>query len=162
MITSKYQELARRKQRIQYRLRAVGWRARATPMFTASNIQYDLIERVHGLKVGGIGMMHSLVRHTGLVEAIDRAVHVLKVHLPYHESDHVLGIAYNILCGGTCLQDIELRQAASLRRSRSFAVPLGTPDEGEHERHGRGRVRLEQEVASVENVGFHPRQSSHP
>jgi hypothetical protein len=35
----------------------------------------------------------------------------LKVALPYHESDHVLGIAYNVLCGGTCLQDIErLRQ----------------------------------------------------
>jgi len=34
----------------------------------------------------------------------------LKVHLPYHESDHVLGIAYNGLCGGTCLQDIELRR----------------------------------------------------
>ena len=32
------------------------------------------------------------------------------MHLPYHESDHVLGIAYNVLCGGTCLQDIELRR----------------------------------------------------
>jgi Transposase DDE domain group 1 len=37
-------------------------------------------------------------------------VAVLKVHLPYHESDHVLGIAYNLLCGGTCLQDIEQRR----------------------------------------------------
>ncbi len=34
----------------------------------------------------------------------------MKVHLPYHESDHVLGLAYNVLCGGTCLQDIELRR----------------------------------------------------
>jgi hypothetical protein len=32
------------------------------------------------------------------------------VHLPYHESDQVLGIAYNLLCGGTCLQDIEQRR----------------------------------------------------
>ncbi len=32
------------------------------------------------------------------------------MHLPYHESDHVLGIAYNVLCGGTCLQDIEQRR----------------------------------------------------
>jgi len=51
--------------------------------------------------------MHRLAQHTGLVAAIDRQVEVLKVHLPYHESDHVLGIAYNVLCGGTCLQDIE-------------------------------------------------------
>ena len=47
---------------------------------------------------------------TGLVDAIDQHVQVLKVHLPYHESDHVLGIAYNVLCGGTCLQDIEQRR----------------------------------------------------
>ncbi len=54
--------------------------------------------------------MHRLARHTGLIEEIDRRVVVLKRHLPYHESDHVLGIAYNILCGGTCLQDIEFRR----------------------------------------------------
>jgi hypothetical protein len=55
--------------------------------------------------------MHRLAQHTGLVEAIDQHLHVLKVALPYHKSDHVLGIAYNVLCGGTCLQDIErLRQ----------------------------------------------------
>ena len=28
--------------------------------------------------------------------------------MPYHESDHVLNMAYNILSGGTCLEDIEL------------------------------------------------------
>jgi hypothetical protein len=28
--------------------------------------------------------------------------------LPYHESDHVLTFAYLPLCGGTCLQDLEL------------------------------------------------------
>jgi hypothetical protein len=54
--------------------------------------------------------MHLLARRTGLVEAIDESLHLLKVHLPYHESDHVLNIAYNILCGGTCIEDIELRR----------------------------------------------------
>ncbi|MBY0497263.1 MAG: response regulator [Cyanobacteria bacterium] len=65
---------------------------------------------MRGLASGGIGAMHQLAQHTGLVEAIDRHVKVLKVHLPYHESDHVLGMAYNVLCGGTCLQDIEQRR----------------------------------------------------
>ena len=37
-------------------------------------------------------------------------MHLLKIHLPYHESDHVLNFAYNALCDGTCLQDIELRR----------------------------------------------------
>jgi hypothetical protein len=79
-------------------------------MYRASNIQYEHSDRVRGLASGGIGVMHRVAQHVGLVEAIDRHVAVLKVHLPYHESDHVLGIAYNVLCGGTCLQDIERRR----------------------------------------------------
>jgi len=79
-------------------------------MYKASNVHYDLSGRMRGLDTGGIGAMHRLARHTGLIKEIDRRVVVLKVHLPYFESDHVLGIAYNILCGGTCLEDIELRR----------------------------------------------------
>jgi hypothetical protein len=79
-------------------------------MYRARNIRYEHSARVRGLTTGGIGAMHRVAQHTGLVAAIDRHVAVLKVHLPYHESDHVLGIAYNLLCGGTCLQDIEGRR----------------------------------------------------
>jgi hypothetical protein len=79
-------------------------------MFRAANIQYEVAERARGLSAGGIGAMHLLALRTGLVEAIDRNLHLLKVHLPYHESDHVLNIAYNILAGGTCLEDIELQR----------------------------------------------------
>ena len=46
----------------------------------------------------------------GLPEQIDERLQLLKVHLPYHESDHVLNLAYNALCGGTRLQDIEIRR----------------------------------------------------
>jgi hypothetical protein len=79
-------------------------------MYRARNLHYEHSDRVRGLATGGIGAMHRLAQHVGLVDAIDQGVEVLKVHLPYHESDHVLGIAYNVLCGGTCLQDIEHRR----------------------------------------------------
>jgi Transposase DDE domain group 1 len=102
--------MARRKRRIERRLRPRTWTAQPTPMYTARNIQYEHSDRVRGLAIGGIGAMHQLAQHVGLVAAIDRHVEVLKVHLPYHESDHVLGLAYNVLCGGTCLQDIEQRR----------------------------------------------------
>lgn len=110
MSTSRHQKLARRKRRIRYRLRAIVWSPQAKPMYRGSNIQYELGDRVRAIDVGGIGALHRVARHTRLVEAIDDRVQVLKRHLPYHESDHVLGIAYNVLCGGTCLQDIELRR----------------------------------------------------
>ena len=72
-----------------------------------------------------------------------------------HRSAELAGRAF-----GTFLQ--QATQATSLTRSSSFAFPLGTPDEVEHERHGRGRVCLEQLVAGIENMGFHPRQRLHP
>jgi hypothetical protein len=102
--------VARRKRRIERRLRPKTWTAQAMPMYRARNIQYEHSDRVRGLASGGIGAMHRLAQHTGLADAINARVEVLKVHLPYHESDHVLGIAYNVLCGGTCLQDIERRR----------------------------------------------------
>jgi len=79
-------------------------------MFTASNIQYEIAERARGLAHGGIGAVHLLARRIGLIDAIDNNLHLLKIHLPYHESDHVLNLAYNALCGGTCLEDLELRR----------------------------------------------------
>src|SRR5438270_13708852 len=96
------------KRRIERRLDKTDLRGCSRPMMTASNIHYEIAERSHGISVGGIGAIHALVRHIGLADAIDRRLEVLKIHLPYHESDHVLALAYLPLCGGTCLQDLEL------------------------------------------------------
>jgi Transposase DDE domain group 1 len=79
-------------------------------MLKASNIHYEMAERVQGVNCGGIGAVHLMVQRVGLVEDIDRNLHLLKVHLPYHESDHVLNLAYNILAGGVRLEDIEQRR----------------------------------------------------
>jgi hypothetical protein len=104
------QQLARRKRRIQRRLDQTKLGQPERPAFTASNIHYDIADKTHGLAHGGIGAIHLLARRLGLIDAIDRRLHLLKIHLPFHESDHVLNIAYNVLCEGTCLQDIELRR----------------------------------------------------
>lgn len=110
MTTNRHQKLARRKRRIERRLRPRTWKSQAMPMFRARTIQYEHSDRVRGLASGGIGAMHLLAQQTGLVAAIDQHVQVFKRHLPYHESDQVLGITYNVVCGGTCLQDIEQRR----------------------------------------------------
>ena len=113
-------KLKRRKQRIEYRLRDINWKEQNRPMFTASNIHYDIADRTRGLAYGGIGGIQLLARQTGLVEAIDDKLKLLKRHLPYYESDHVLNIAYNILCNGDCLEDIE-----RLRNDEVYLDALG-------------------------------------
>ena len=112
--------LRQRKQRIRYRLRNKQFKDQHDPMFSATNIHYEMADRAHGLAYGGIGAMHLLARRTGLVEAINRKLNLLKCHLPYHESDHVLNIAYNILCNGHCLEDIE-----RLRNDEVYLDALG-------------------------------------
>jgi len=89
-------------------------------MFTARNIHYEISDRTRGIAHGGIGAFHLLARKLGLIDRIDDRLHLLKIHLPYHESDHVLTLAYNALCDGTCLQDLELR-----RTDENFLDALG-------------------------------------
>jgi hypothetical protein len=108
--TSRTKKLINRKRRIVRRLRKRAWEFRDRPMLAASNIHYELADRVAGLGSGGIGAMHLLARRTGLIEAIDDRLRVFKIHNPYYESDHVLNIAYNLLAGGECLEDLELRR----------------------------------------------------
>jgi hypothetical protein len=103
-------QLERRKRRIQYRLEKAKLKNLDKPVFTASNIRYEIGDRLRAIAHGGIGAIHLLVQRIGLVDAINEKLHLLKIHLPYHESDHVLNFAYNALCDGTCLQDLELRR----------------------------------------------------
>jgi hypothetical protein len=112
--------IGNRKRRIQRRLDPAKRPGGARPQLTASNIDYEMAARTRAINCGGIGAAHLLARQLGLIDAIDRSLHLLKVHLPYHESDHVLNIAYNTLAGGTCLEDLEL-----LRNDEVYLDALG-------------------------------------
>jgi Transposase DDE domain group 1 len=79
------------------------------PLLGRANISYELSERTQGVAHGGIGMIARLVGSVGLAEAIDGSLELLAQHRRYHESDHVLNIADNALCGGRRLEDIEAR-----------------------------------------------------
>ena len=112
--------LRNRKRRIERRLAPRNWEEQPQPMMRASNIHYELSGRISATRYGGMGAMHTMVQGLGLVGEIDQNLELLKIHLPYHESDHVLNVAYNILSGGERLEDIELR-----RQDESFLNGLG-------------------------------------
>jgi hypothetical protein len=79
-------------------------------MMGGSNIHYEMGEKTRGFSYGGVGVFVQMARSLGLAKEIDSHLHLLKKHLPYYESDHVLNIAYNVLLGGVRLEDIELRR----------------------------------------------------
>jgi hypothetical protein len=105
-----FNRIRARKRRLHDRLDRDNYPEGDRPVIRASNIHYELAERTIATPYGGIGLMCQLARACGLVDAIDRHVHLFRVHLPYHESDHVLNIAFNALCDGTCLEDLEHRR----------------------------------------------------
>jgi len=112
--------LRNRKARIERRLAPRNWSDQPQPMLRGGNLHYEMAERAGAVGCGGLGVMHTLVQRVGLVQEIDEHLQLLKVHLPYHESDHVLNLAYNILAGGVRLEDIELR-----RQDENFLNGLG-------------------------------------
>jgi len=112
--------LRRDKRNLEKRLERKHFEDQPEPMFKDSNILYEIAERVRAIGFGGIGAIHKLVCRLKLNRAIDQSVELLKFHVPYHESDHVLNIAYNVLSGGLCLEDIE-----RLRNDESYMNALG-------------------------------------
>jgi len=108
------------KARIQRRLRKKNYTNQEKPMMGASNIVYEMAEKSQAQGCGGIGAIHLMAQRLGLVKDIDENLKLLKVHLPYHESDHVLNVAYNVMVGGQRIEDME-----RLRQSESYLNGLG-------------------------------------
>ena len=113
---------ARRRRKVKARhARARRSRAaRSRPVFGAGKVRYEIGARINAMSYGGIGVVRELVSKLGLAGEINRRLTLLKRHLPYHESDHVLNIAYNLLCGGTRLEDL-----GSLRNNAAYMDALG-------------------------------------
>jgi hypothetical protein len=107
---SLHRQLNRRKRRILHRIENQPGVEAHQPMMTASNIHYEHSERTRAISPGGIGAIHLLARMVGLIDDIDRDLHLLKRHQPYFESDHVLNIAYNLIAGGSRIEHLEVRR----------------------------------------------------
>ena len=113
--------ITRRRRRVAARhARAGRWGAQPRPMLNSGAVCYEVGANIDATAFGGIAAVHRLVTRLGLVERIDQDLQLLKVHLPYHESDHVLNLAYNVACGGTRLEDIE-----RLRHDSAYMNALG-------------------------------------
>lgn len=107
-------QLAERKRRIERRLEAArngqAPRRGGRPEFGGQNVRLEIADRTEAIPCGGIGAVQKLVDAVGLAEAIDAELGIISQPKPYRDSDHVLNLAYNVLCGGRVLDDIEIRR----------------------------------------------------
>lgn len=158
------QRWARREQgRIARRLKPVeGGREPLGPgpEFKARRIHYDVAERAHAVACGGIGAIHRLAHTVGLVQALDTRVPILKRRRPYSEADHILNIAYNALCGGQVLDDIEVRRndVAFLDALGARTIPDPTTAGDFCRRFSAGQIHTLMDVVNDVRVGVWQRQ----
>jgi hypothetical protein len=89
-------------------------------MLRGGSRRIEVSERLCATPVGGIAVLHRMVQSLGFDREINEPLTVLKRHLPYHESDHVLSLAYNVVAGGTSLDDLD-----RLREDESFLDLVG-------------------------------------
>lgn len=121
------QSLERERRLIARRLEEAVVPNASGPVLGRANISYELAARTKAVAHGGMGMIARLVEWSGLAREIDSSLALLKIHRPYFESDHVLNIAYNALCGGTTLDDIEARRGDRVFLDGIGAMSLPDP-----------------------------------
>jgi hypothetical protein len=113
-------KLRKRERRLAKRLDRKNKAHDDGPVFKTTNVKYEVSEKATAVRVGGVAAAHVLAKRVGLARAIDERLQLLKIHAPYHESDHVLNIAYVMLAGGEKLEDLEL-----LREDEAYMNVLG-------------------------------------
>lgn len=112
--------LERRQQELEARLDPYWQPETETAVMGSRNVAYAMGDKVRAIAAGGIGLVEQLVEAIGLRRYLDGRVNVLKRHLPYHESDHVLAMSYNLLSGGQAIEDLE-----RLRTDETFLDAVG-------------------------------------
>jgi len=113
-------KMQERKVKIEQRLERRNFPDQAEPVLRGGAVRYEMSGRQAGVGCGGVAAIHEMVKRLGLAEAINATVKLLKAHLPYFESDHILSLAFNVLSGGTRLEDLE-----RLRQDEAFMDALG-------------------------------------
>jgi len=96
------------------------WPERVGPVFTNRRVRVQVQQRGKITPYGGVSLVHDLAMRLQLDRDINRSIRLLKINVPYFESDHILTHVYNQYVGGHCIEDI-----ANLQHSDAVKHLLG-------------------------------------
>jgi hypothetical protein len=115
---------------------------------------YEISSQARAASDGGLPLIHQISIRSGLYDAI-QGVPVLKLHLPYTESDHILNITYNFFCGGRALEHIEYRRnnPAHLDMPGAHCIPDPTTAGDFCRRYSIDQINQLQEVINNVRIG---------
>jgi len=86
------------------------WPEHEGPVMRMPKLHAEAETRAEVTRFGGLALAERFCKRFGVAALLDEHIEVLKVHSPYHESDHILAQAFNLYVGGSCLEDMMLLQ----------------------------------------------------
>jgi hypothetical protein len=102
---------------------------------------------------GGLVLAQQFVRRFGVAKRLDDALMLFKRHAPYHESDHVLALAYTLYADGTCLEDQGALQGSEAVRRLVGACRIPDPTTaGDFLRRFKTSQEVEQLSGTIDEV----------
>ena len=102
---------------------------------------------------GRLMLAQQFVRRFGVAKRLDESLMLFKRHAPYHESDHVLALAYRLYADGTCLEDQSALQGSEAVRRLVGACRIPDPTTaGDFLRRFKTAPDVEQLAAVIDEV----------
>jgi len=102
---------------------------------------------------GGLVLVQQFVRRFRVAQRLDESLRLFKRHAPYHESDHVLALAYTLYADGTCLEDQAALQGSEAVRRLVGACRIPDPTTaGDFLRRFRAAQDVEQLSGVIDEV----------
>ena len=114
--------LRNRAKRIARRIAPRQFESSPAPLLGRNDARYEVSERCVATRFGALPLLPKLFNQIGLTQTLNDALHLLKAHLPYHESDHIYAIAMAVTADFKCIEGLEI-----LRTDEALLKALGTP-----------------------------------
>jgi len=96
------------------------WPEHVGPVFSNRRVRVQISQRGKVTPYGGLCLAHDLAARLELDRDMNGSIRLLKLHMPYFESDHILAHVYNLYVGGCCIEDL-----ANLQHSDAVKHLLG-------------------------------------
>lgn len=103
------------------------WPDDERPVIHNRQVRVQIQERGEITPYGGLALAHDLAMRLGIDRDINRSMKLLRLYLPYFDSDHLLTHVYNQYVGGSCIEDIAHLQHSDAVKHLTGACRIPDP-----------------------------------
>ncbi len=103
------------------------WPKDERPVIHNRQVRLHVQQRGEITPYGGLALAHDLAMRLGIDRDINDSMELLRLHLPYFDSDHLLTHVYNQYVGGFCIEDIANLQHSDAVKHLTGACRIPDP-----------------------------------